>query len=297
VEDRLTSPRAAQPGWALIALFGIIVITAAWWALAFWPTGTEAEWLARTRAACFGSTRGGLPDAGGWILLIGEPGGMAAVLLASWGSSVERQLRALLTHLAGAAVVSAIVCAVIVGAVAVVVRVAHAATADRGTLGREPALVTRLGTAVPATVLTDQNGRRVSLASLGSQPTLLTFAYGHCTTVCPTIVRELAAARRAARRFDYRIVVVTLDPWRDTPERLGWISAHWELGSGDRVLSGPVGDVETALDALGIGRRRDETTGEIVHSSTVMLLSGAGVISWRLDGVTDELTAMLRRSP
>ena len=64
------------------ALLLVLVITAAWWALALWPTGAaEPESLLRTRAACFGSTARGLPDARDWVLLIGEPLGMPGVLV------------------------------------------------------------------------------------------------------------------------------------------------------------------------------------------------------------------------
>ena len=88
------SHRGGRPGLALLTLVAIIAITAAWWALALWPVGaSEPEWLLRTRAACFGSAPGGLPDAGGWVLLIGEPLGMTAFFLALWRHAVADDLR------------------------------------------------------------------------------------------------------------------------------------------------------------------------------------------------------------
>ena len=84
--------------------------------------------------------------------------------------------------------------------------------------------------------------------------------------------------------MDVPIVVVTLDPWRDTPERLPTLIEHWELRVTDRLLSGRVADVEQVLDQLGIGRRRNEVTGDIDHAATVMILDGTGRITWRVDG-------------
>src|SRR5688500_19433216 len=84
--------REERPGLALTALAAILVITAAWWALALWPAAAEPEWLARTRAACFGSERGGLPDAGGWVLLVGEPIGMLVAPLAIGRRSPRRAI-------------------------------------------------------------------------------------------------------------------------------------------------------------------------------------------------------------
>ncbi len=94
MEDRLARARAERHGLALTAFAAILVITAAWWALAFYPAGaSDPEWLARTRSACFGSANGGLPDAGGWLLLIGEPIGMVGVLFAVWGREVRRDMK------------------------------------------------------------------------------------------------------------------------------------------------------------------------------------------------------------
>ena len=54
------------------ALAFLLLVTAAWWALALLPVpGETPEWLARTRAVCFNATESGLPDASGWLLLIG----------------------------------------------------------------------------------------------------------------------------------------------------------------------------------------------------------------------------------
>src|SRR3990172_488363 len=71
---------------AVAALGSLAAITAAWWALALWPVpGGVPEWLARARFVCFNAGPDGLPDASGWLLLVGEPIGMLAVLLAVWG--------------------------------------------------------------------------------------------------------------------------------------------------------------------------------------------------------------------
>lgn len=133
-------------------------------------------------------------------------------------------------------------------------------------------------------VLTDQFGGRVPLAGLNRERVLVAFAFGHCGTVCPTLVHDLLAARARGRHLTLPLVIVTLDPWRDTPERLPALAARWGLAASDRILSGTVVEVEQSLDALGIARRRNETTGDIDHVGTVLLLDERGHIVWRLDG-------------
>jgi hypothetical protein len=86
---------------ALAALVAIGLVTAAWWALALYPAATAPDWVSRTRLACFGAAPGGLPNAGGWILLAGEPLGMLAMLLAAFGDAVRRDLRWAASHVAG----------------------------------------------------------------------------------------------------------------------------------------------------------------------------------------------------
>jgi protein SCO1/2 len=277
--------RARRPGLAVIALVAIGVITMTWWALALWPVGSaEPEWLSRTRAACFGAAPGGLPDAGGWILLVGQPAGMLGLLIAIWRDSLRAELRRIRESPAWLTVGSGFAVAVMVFFAVLGLRATRAYASARVPPGEARGVPTRLDIAAPAVTLTDQNGRRVSFADFRGHPALITFAFGHCVTVCPTIVRDVAAARRGAHRADVRLVVVTVDPWRDTPDRLPSLASHWELAPGDRVLSGAVPEVQAALDALGIGRRRNESTGEIEHGGTVMLLDAAGRIAWRLDG-------------
>ena len=77
------SARAGEERGAWIApssLGAILVVTVAWWALALWPSeGVPPAWLLRARQVCFNADGSGLPQASGWMLLIGQPIGMVAV--------------------------------------------------------------------------------------------------------------------------------------------------------------------------------------------------------------------------
>ena len=298
MEDRVvrSHPPAGRPSPAFAALLLVLAITAAWWALALWPAGAaEPEWLSRTRAACFGSAAGGLPDAGGWLLLIGEPMGMIGVLAVVWGHTLRRDLERVRAVRRWRLAAAGVAVTTLVGMASLGVLAARAWARGQTTVVRGPGVPMRLDLSPPATALVDQHGARVSLADLRGRPALLTVAFGHCTTVCPAVVNDLRRARRTAGRADVKLVVVTLDPWRDTPDRLPSLAEHWALDAGDRVLSGSVANVEQVLDALGIGRRRNETTGDIEHGGTVMLVSSRGRVEWRIDGGWDHVGELLRR--
>jgi cytochrome oxidase Cu insertion factor (SCO1/SenC/PrrC family) len=273
----------------------ILGITAVWWALALWSVGEEPEWLARTRAACFGSARGGLPDVRGWILLVGEPLGMLGMLMAGWRQSLTRDLRRVMAYRWGRVAGLGTVALMIAGIWTAGVRVRRAldepfVTSD-GTVVQK-----RLDMEAPAMSLTDQHGRLTTFADFRGHTVLLTFAFGHCSTVCPVIASALRSARDQAHRPDVPIVIITLDPWRDTPDRLQTIAEGWGLGAEDRVLSGDVADVERILDALGVGRQRDERTGDVTHGQTVLGINALGRITWRADGGWSGVEQFLRRS-
>lgn len=276
--------RDERPGLALTALVAILVITAAWWALALWPAAAEPEWLVRTRAACFGSPRGGLPDTRGWIILIGEPIGMLGMLIAIGNRALRRDFAWLAASRWRRITAFAVAGAAFAGTLTLGVRVARAWETERAGYAPDLATLRRTELAAPTARLVDQHGRRFSLAEWRGRSALVTFAFGHCATVCPLVVSELRAARRRANRHDVALVVITLDPWRDTPERLATLARHWDLGPNDRVLSGPIGEVEGVLDSLGITRRRDGTTGDVDHATTVFVLGPDGRLEWRGDG-------------
>jgi len=290
----MTSPHArAQGGVALLALYLILLISVAWWALALWPVPGAPEWLARTRALCFGSTPDGLPNAGGWLLLIGQPLGMFVVLLAVWGDDVRAALARLRARRDGRVLLAGTTVLLLAGAglTAGRIRTADAEPFDPVAGG---AVLTRFDDPAPTLGLLDQHGDTVSLASFRGRPVLVTFAYAHCETVCPLVVHEVLEAQRATADRLPAVVVVTLDPWRDTPARLPAIASAWNLGQDASVLSGDVSDVERVLSAWRIPRVRNEVSGELSHPAVVYVVSPAGRLVYALPGGTAALTEAVR---
>jgi len=287
------APSRGQGGVALLALYVIILTTLAWWALALWPTPGAPEWLARTRALCFGSTPDGLPNAGGWILLVGQPLGMIGVLLAVWGDEVRSAIAVMSTQLAGRALLAATAVLLLTGATLAAGRV-RSADAEPFDPVAGGDVLTRINDPAPALSLVDQFGDTVSLAAFQGRPVLVTFAYAHCQTVCPVVVHETLEAQRATADLQTAVVIVTLDPWRDTPARLPSIAAGWELGTDARVLSGDVDAVERALSNWRIPRVRNESSGDLSHPAVVYVVSPDGRLAYALPGGVAALTGAIR---
>jgi protein SCO1 len=287
---------------AISALGFILVVTIGWWVGALWPLPAETpEWVVRARAACFGSTESGMPDTGGWILLIGTPISMVTALLIIWGGPVRDALRAMFRSAAGRGVLTASAFTLLVALGAAYTRVvtAYGPGSVKGpsafTASAPAPPPHRLNREAPPLALVDQHGERVGLERFRGHPVLLTFAYGKCETVCPVIVHNALEARRELNDLAPVILVVTLDPWRDAPSRLPHIAASWQLPGDAFLLGGEVAEVEATLDAWQISRSRDLRTGEIVHPSLVYLIDAEGRIAFAVTGNREQIIAAARR--
>ena len=98
-----------------------------------------------------------------------------------------------------------------------------AAAGERATL---PALagvfVNPSPAAIPDFTLTDQSGRPRAFSSLRGEPVLVFFGFTHCPNVCPTTLGRLKILHesRGGALKTARVVLVSVDGDRDTPERL-----------------------------------------------------------------------------
>jgi len=299
VEDRLTQVRRGTP--ALAALAMIIVITASWWALAFWPLTSEApQWLARTRYVCFGATIDGLPDAGGWILLVGQPLGMVLLLLMVWGEETRAGMRGLLERTTGQITVGVVSAVMIAGLGSVFLRVREAGAVpfDANPVANLGQQLTRINDVPPAIALVDQAGDTVTLDRYRGRAVLVTFAFAHCETVCPLVVHDVLSARDKLATTDPErtpaVIVVTLDPFRDTPSRLPSIAKQWGLSGEAHVLSGSIEDVERTLSKWRVPRIRNERTGDFSHPTIVYAIGPNGRITYVVSGNADQIVAAVR---
>lgn len=301
IDAREPVVRAGDGRLALMAMGAVLLVTIAWWALALWPVEGNPEWLDRTRIACFNTGPDGLPDASGWMLLIGQPLGMFGFLVLVWPREVAAGLRRATRRPAGRLGLVTAMLVVVGGLAGAGVRVVSAieARAPRTTLPEvmSAAEHPRQDREAPALQLVDQRARRVSIESLRGRPSIVTFAFANCHDICPLVVEHARLARDAVWGVDgASLVVITLDPWRDTPARLPSLSTRWSLdGPRDHVLGGSVEEVEAVLDAWNVARTRDGATGQVAHPPLTYLLDASGRIAFVTLSGGDVLRDLARR--
>ena len=126
------------------------------------------------------------------------------------------------------------------------------------------------------------SGRSFARSDLAGQWSLLFFGYTHCPDVCPTTLKSLQAvtAQLRARGRPVQVVFVTLDPARDTLDKL---QAY--LGYFDPAFIGLGGDADELLrlrEALGVYAARTEAhsaAGYLLgHTDRLFLLNPRGEV-------------------
>ncbi|MCL4235530.1 MAG: SCO family protein [Deltaproteobacteria bacterium] len=147
--------------------------------------------------------------------------------------------------------------------------------------------------------LVDQRGTSIGLDVYRGHPVLVTMFFGHCRDVCPMQAARIKAAIDSLgteERKPLRVLMISLDPSRDTPPALATLAKTYGVDTPDWTFAtASEDDVREIAAALGIRYVR-LPDGSFNHSAVVTLLDEGGVIRGRADGLTAPLAPLLARS-
>ena len=136
------------------------------------------------------------------------------------------------------------------------------------------------------TRLTDQSGRTRAWSELRGKPQLVSMFYTSCQYICPLIVDSGKAVEKQltpAQQARLNIVLISMDPARDTPAALSKVATQRRLPPQRWTLASPAPDeVRDIAGVLGI-RYRLLADGEFNHSSALVLLDAEGRIVARTE--------------
>jgi protein SCO1/2 len=147
----------------------------------------------------------------------------------------------------------------------------------------EPRVATLLpgGLELPEFSLLDHTGSPVDRHVFDGHWNLVFFGFTHCPDICPLTLQVLASARAqlAEEAFEPlpRIVLVSVDPERDTPEKLAQYVGYF----GDETLgiTGDLAEMRKLTAALGIWFEKTAQDGNnyaVDHSAAVLLIGPDG---------------------
>ena len=132
----------------------------------------------------------------------------------------------------------------------------------------------------PAIDLEATTGELVSLDSFAGKLLVVYFGYTHCPDVCPTTLSTLNKAldRMGDNANDVQVVMVTVDPERDSVDHLAEYMGHFNdsfIG-----LTGSVDDIATVATTYGVYFAANEgnvDTGYTVdHTAHLMVIDRSG---------------------
>ena len=136
-------------------------------------------------------------------------------------------------------------------------------------------------TPLPEFSLVDQAGNAVTRNSFRDRWDLVFFGFTHCPDICPATLQILAVARKelaaAGQKPLPRIVLVSVDPERDTPELMGEYVDYF--GDGNLGITGSLDEIRKLTSGLGIYFEKQPGQGDdyaVDHTAAVLLINPDG---------------------
>ena len=138
----------------------------------------------------------------------------------------------------------------------------------------------------------DGNGQPWTLQTKGKD-TLLFFGFTHCPEICPLTLRYLGEVRKRLtpeERAQVQVVFVSVDPERDTPQRLREYVEWFGEGTGVNV---PEPKLSEVARAYGVAYSKVPVEGplqyQINHTTATYLIDASGYtrVKWDYTQLTD----------
>lgn len=143
---------------------------------------------------------------------------------------------------------------------------------------------------VPSFRLVDQRARAFSSDELRGRVWVADFIFVDCVEACPLLTSKLAnlgraiadEERRRGKSLGVRLVSFSVNPERDTPERLAAYAAKWRADEARwTFLTGPAEELErVVVQGFRVGMQKVERKGvpDIIHGNWFVLVDRQGNI-------------------
>jgi cytochrome oxidase Cu insertion factor (SCO1/SenC/PrrC family) len=258
------------------------------WFLAFYPLGVDSKWLMTAQSVCFGTLDNGMPDSYGWIKLISTPMILLFVFFAISRKELLRIKKDIFSSLKGKIFIVFLIIVFFLQAAFVAKRVLYAkeislifSPSNFGTHNISlPKSYPQTLIEAPFFELIDQNGKRFGINDTKGRVTYLTFAFTKCTSICPLLINTVRTALKKSSDSNRLLLIVSLDPWRETINNVAHVTRNLKLGENEHYLVGKLKEVEKVLDNYNVSRIRDKKDGEIAHPGLVYVLDTEGRIAY-----------------
>lgn len=143
---------------------------------------------------------------------------------------------------------------------------------------------------------TNQFGNKVNIGDLRGKTQVFTMIFANCTYACPILandMRRIASELTNDELKDVQFTLISIDPERDTPERLMQFAQDQNLNLAHfQLLTGERSDIDD-LAALTGFRYKKEPDGSFSHSNIITILNEEGEIIHQQVGLNQDITKTL----
>ncbi len=143
----------------------------------------------------------------------------------------------------------------------------------------------------------NRHNREMEMADLRGEVQVVAMVYTSCEYACPRILADMKRVQKGISekaRQNTNFVIISIDPERDTPERLSNFAAendlsdeHWTL------LNGNDGDILEIAALLGFRYKRISKT-DFTHSNMISVLNRDGVVVHQRKQLSDDQTNIVQ---
>ena len=130
--------------------------------------------------------------------------------------------------------------------------------------------------------LQDQRGEVFRLQQLEGRPAMLFFGYTYCPDICPVTLSKMAAVYRLLdlQPTDLQTIFITVDPERDTQEKLAEYLAYFQIGA--LGLTGTLDKIDAVVRQYGgyytLNKQEESADYFADHSTYTYLIDQQGQV-------------------
>lgn len=144
---------------------------------------------------------------------------------------------------------------------------------------------------IPDFSFTDQDGNTITQEDYKGHIYIADFFFTSCPTICPKMTSQLKRFQQKMEGKDVMILSHSVDPKRDSVERLKWYveknnlnTSNWHLVTGDAQVIYDLG-----MEGYNISAMQDDAApGGFLHSQMVILVDKERHIRGMYDGTSNE---------
>lgn len=147
----------------------------------------------------------------------------------------------------------------------------------------------------------DQNGKKLQLKDLGTKPVILSMVFLGCKYTCPLTIqdmREMEASIVKNMITNFRMVLISIDPDRDTPQAMKKFIKERKLNE-ERwtILSSDSENVRELAALMGYSYKKDKAM-EFAHSMLTWVFDDRGVLQFtrnaRKESISETAEALVK---